>query len=373
MSETRGYKGRILVGIAMLIASGTGAQAQTVAEYSRRVDSLGRVWQIEQRAEHPLDTVRVRPLPSDTVRVGRLVVLADSAQVQLARSTAERLAPFVEQRFGSYADRLRRSPIVLRTQLVRPDDKDMVESGVLDSHGALQTLTLEPADSKQLARSWQYKIASVLSADLPSEIRDWLGSGLAPAGPDRSTWHQGRVGLALSGTLASRECAAGAVARCVQALGLTPVADPAFALYDAAGRQKMIAEKGRALRDDDSTAFDRCVRANQYAACDSIARSMPPELVPMALPWSARSTVLEYALVKGGRGAFDRMVATPGGMRDRLEAASGESADSLVGQWRAAIMDAPENAPSLDGETAISSLLWAALCGGLALRSSRWR
>lgn len=373
MSETRGAMGPVVVGITMLIAGGTGACAQTVAEYSRRVDSLGRVWQVEQRAEHARDTVRVRALPSDTIRVGQLVVLADSAHVQLARATAERLAPLVKQRFGSFADRLGRSPIVLRTQLVKAGDEDMVESGVVDSRGALQALTLEPANPKQLVRSWQYKIASVLSADLPPEIRGWLGAGLAPTAPDRSTWHQGRVALALSGTLASRECAAGAVARCVQALGLAPVPDPAFALFDAAGRQRMIADERRALRDDDSTTFDHCVRANQYAACDSIARSMPPELVPMALPGSARSTVLEYALVKGGRGAFDRMIGTPGEIRARLEASSGESADSLVSQWRAAVMDAPENAPSLDGETAISSLLWAALCGGLALRSSRWR
>jgi len=363
----------VLIVIPMLIVGGEAVRAQTVAEYSRRVDSLGRVWQIEQRAEHARDTVRVRVLPSDTIRIDQLVVLADSAHVQLARAIAERLAPLVRQRFGSFADRLSRTPIVLRTQLIQPGDNDMVESGVVNSRGVLQALTLEPANSKQLVRSWQYKIASVLSADLPPEIRGWLGSGLAPTAPDRRTWHQGRVGLALSGTLASRECAAGAVARCVQALGLTPVPNPAFALFDATGRQKMVADERRALRDEDSTTFDRCVRANQYAACDSIARSMPPELVPMALPGSARSTVLEYALVKGGSGAFDRMIATPGGIRDRLEAASGESADSLVRQWRAAVMDAPENAASLDGETAISSLLWAALCGGLALRSSRWR
>jgi hypothetical protein len=359
--------------LAVLVVSGGVARGQTVAEYSQRVDSLGRVWQSEIQAGHARDTVRLRALPSDTVRVGPLIVLSDSAHVALARATAERLEPFLDQRFGTFAHRLAGTPLVVREQLGKPDDDDLVESGVIDSLGRLQALTLDADNSKDLARSWQYKIASVLTAALPTEIRSWLGAGLPPTAPDRSTWHQGRVGLALAGTLASRECAAGAIERCVQALGLTPVADPAFALFDAPGRQRMIAGQRRALRDADSTAFDQCVGANQFAACDAIARSMPRELVPMALPWSVRVNVLEYALVNGGRGAFDRMIVTPGGIRARLEAASGLTTDSLVSRWRVAVMDGPENAPSLDGETAISSLLWAALCGGLALRSSRWR
>lgn len=373
MSDRRKYGWRLgPVAVAMLIGVGSGAHAQTVLDYSRRVDSLARVWQIQQRAEHAPDTVHRRALPNDTIRVGQLLVLSDSAHFALARATAERVAPLLEQRFDSFADRLSKSPVVLRTQLAKPGDDDMVEWGVVDSLGGLHALT-EPADAKHLARSWEYNIASVLSAELPVEIRSWLGGGIAATAPDRSTWHNGRVALVLAGTLASRECATGAVERCVQALGLAPVADPAFALFDAPGRQKMIAARRRALRDADSITFDHCVDANQYTACDSIARSMPPELVPMALPWSVRSNVLNYALVKGGHGAFDRMVAAPGGIRERLEAASGESADSLVSQWRSAVMDTPENAPSLDSETAISSLLWAALCGGLALRSSRWR
>ncbi len=158
---------------------------------------------------------------------------------------------------------------------------------------------------------------------------------------------------------------------CSQALGIDPVEDPAFEMFDAPQRLALIRNYYDLLRRANPLRFDRCVAGSQ-ASCDSVAREIPEDVIPRPTAPDVRQSVVSLALEIGGDGAFDRFVAA-GSPKSRIEAASRLPADSVVGLWRTAFLDTRHQSTAIDAETALSAVAWAALCGALALRSSRWR
>jgi hypothetical protein len=107
--------------------------------------------------------------------------------------------------------------------------------------------------------------------------------------------------------------------------------------------------------------------------CDSLVHMIPRDAVPAATSPDVRRSLVRYALKIGGPGAFDRFATTDGTASERIAAAAKIPTDSVIGRWRTALVESQGSPTAIDLETAISALCWAAACGALALRSSRWR
>jgi hypothetical protein len=371
MYSTRGW------GIAALCVSlASSAPAQTVAEYTKRVDSLAAVWRAAVGVQARADSVRVHALPSDTIRVGNLVVLSDQPHRDLAKETAEIVSPRLDRAYGAWATRMRAHVLVVRAPTLRLQaDSGNVESGVVGPDGRVwMNATLSPT-TDALAASWTRKAEEYLTRDLDPSLRDWLGIPFPiPSEPTTSrALSAGRTDLVLSPSQVAHECALGRPTACLQALNLVPVADPAFTLFDKRQRMAMIEWYSFVLQRRDPGKYQRCMSAGREATCDSLVRAIPLDAVPKPVPPSVRLDFVRYALVLGGDGAFDRLATPSGTVADRIAAAAKTPIDTLVSRWQANLMSSRSASTAIDATTAISSILWACLCGALALRSSRWR
>ena len=135
----------------------------------------------------------------------------------------------------------------------------------------------------------------------------------------------------------------------------------------------MIERNATRFRRTDAAQYSRCTIAHVQAVCDSIVRSIPLDAVPSPTPPSVRRSLVRYALMTGGSGAFDRLASGDGTVSDRLSVVSRMPIDSLVRRWQQALVASRATSTAIDVETATSAILWAAACCALALRSSRWR
>ncbi len=358
-----------------VVLSAHVSAAQTVPEYTKRVDSLTTVWRAALAAKVRDDSLRVRQLPADTVRVGNLVVLTDSAHAALSRETGALVSPALDAAYGSWAARMKTHVLVVRRPAQRPTGTDsaIVQSGLVQKDGHVLMGVSAFATTEGLSTIWRRQAEEFLFQDFEPSFRDWLGPPIPSEPTTVRSLTQGRVDLVLSRSRVAHECALGAPGSCSKALGLVPVEDPAFGLFDEPQRVDMIKWYSFVLRRRDPSKYTRCVSDGNRAACDSLVRSIPTNAVPTPVSGAVRLNFVRYALAIGGDGAFDRLALTNGTPGDRIAAAARLPIDSVVSRWQSNLMSSPSSSTSIDPLTAISSLFWAGLCGTLALRSSRWR
>jgi len=325
-------------------------------------------------------------LPPDSVRVGDVIARSDSSSAALAYEAAQRLAPVVERAYGAFAERLLRHPFVVispgdpraRDVVTRsassssPRDRLPVLTSSADSTGRLTLRSSVYPTADALYTAWAAKAQQVVMDELGPPVRDWLGGPIALTQPTRDDWSSARVALLLAASKADRECADGDVQRCLQVLGLSDSLNPVFDFYDASERSSLIRTFRQILRTADVHLYDRCTQQGLQPACDSVAELIPGDALSLPAPPLVRQSFVRFALQLGGSGAFDRFAAN-GSRRERIEAAAKMPIDSVVARWRATIADTKSTSTAIDLMTAVSSLVWAGACAGLALRSSRWR
>jgi hypothetical protein len=370
----KGHSTCLLLAAALVVLSlsfaGNAADAQSTSEYAHQVDSLAHIWQAATTTV-AAKAAAANAMPASTIHVGPINVRADSQWTALARTVTEKLAPAVSHAYGKFSWRLGKYQFVLRNK-GGVDEVPSVLSGIVDSTGRERLRGSDYSTSHDLYSSWQRKAELVIADEMGPSVQSWIRADIPIDAPTQATWSEARVSLILSQTPASADCVHGRIDRCVQILGLVEVADPAFALFNAASRVNVIERWSPLLRRANTKQYDRCTVAKVEAACDSLVRTMPPDVVPLPVPPVVRQSFVRYALMIGGAGAFDRFMAQSS-PRQRIEAATKLPADTVVARWRDTILDSRSSSTAIDMETGISALAWAALCGALALRSSRWR
>ena len=174
---------------------------------------------------------------------------------------------------------------------------------------------------------------------------------------------------------AARSCFLGMVASCQAALGLGGAA-PLEAWYPtpAERRSLVTGDFGEYFNRGASAATYRGCSAGSDSACTGLLRSLARSALPRPLGYDARSTLVHVALRLGGRDAYRRLLADPAApIGSRLATTAGMREDSLVVQWRAAILAARPDAVAMPPWGTFIALAWMMLFAGCGLRSSRWR
>jgi hypothetical protein len=369
------YVWRQVVLSVAAIATATTASAQTVAQYAKRVDSLAAIWRAAVALKVRADSERVHELPADTIRIGNLVVLSNAAYADLAKAAAAAVSPALDRRYGSWATRMRQHILVVRPPRQRriEGDTTAIETGVVSADGSLRWVSSIYATRDALAAAWLRKAEQYLTQDLDPPFREWLGVPIPVRPMTARGLVSGRVDLVLSRSLVAHECAVGTPGACARVLGLEPVDDPAFTLFDQRQRLDMIEWYSFVLQRRDPARYTRCVSGGSQATCDSLVRSIPQDAIPKPASPAVRLNFVQYALMLGGDGAFDRLATPSGNVSDRIAAAARMPVDSVISRWQSNLMQSPSSSTAIDAVTAISSIAWACVCGALALRSSRWR
>lgn len=362
--------------LAMLSVTPTfEARAQSVDEYTRRVDSVGRIWRASATptASAPADpqsVVASTPSTIDTVRVGHFVVFTDPALAPLARRAAEEIGSSLDSAYGRFASELEKHPLRLRRR--PPGDTTVVETGFADGT-AVRMGSTSFANPHDLAVTWRRKAEELVTLALDTRARTWLAAVVPSEKATERDFAKGRVELVLSGASSASDCAAGNMDRCKQTLELVPVADPAFAHYDATARRGLLQRFASQLRRADEPKYLRCMDETRVAVCDSLLRSIPLDAVPRPLSPAVRQSFLQYVFLLGGSGAFERFASDTGSIADRVASSARLPFDTVVARWQHAVIDASGTSTAVDAMTVVTSLAWACVFGALALRSSRWR
>lgn len=355
------------VALILALAAAQGppaAAAADTAALARRADSLAALWRDAAafagirsavrrlKAAHDLPIVQIGPLAIETDRASARVLAA-----------ARALGPLYDSTYGDAAPRLRDHPVTLR--LLDPDDsigRSRIRRGL-----AVSTRAGEPELEATL-----FTLVPALPVD--SALAAWNGGPVAPA------LHPGRdlaaayVDLVTADRASAHACFGGTRPACSAALGLAP---DAGAWPDTPAQRRALVLHmftPAFIPDARRGLYDACARRGDDSACTEMLRETPASLIPAPLSFTTRRTLVGVALRSGGRGAYLRLLAHPGRpIAERLAEAAGMPADSLIGRWRATVLQARRLAAPGPGAGGWASFVWIAVLGGLATRSSRWR
>lgn len=358
---------------AALALGARPARAQNQAEYRARVQALVPLWK-EQIAEVARqDSVKIRALPVDTVRVDPLVILAAPEDATLAREAAEAAVPRLRARFGQGVADLRAHPFTIRTPTYSHRSDPLVEIAEVDSADHVTSGQSQPATRSLVEEAWVVRGSRYLTEELGPDFGRWLANALPVDSATSKTWIDGRIELVTTASSAAQACYAGDDRACAYALGVAGEDDPAVHWFDADERRQIVRRASYSLQRGHEDAWQRCVLHDDATTCMALARLIPSDAIQPPLGPTARQGLAQLAMDFGGPGAFARMLTAPNTVAARLQAASGIPTDSLVRVWRARIMHASAESTTMTPALALMSLFWAATCGALALRSSRWR
>lgn len=359
----------LLLALATFLATApVGAQQVDEQTLEARIDSLlplyrdaVHLWR-EVQDSVAAAQAREERTPVDTIRVGPIRVVAHPDEVRDARA-------IMEDAWSTFSDMVVHSPIMDRAVVGfawRDKSDDMV---------------LEQPYKKVEAPRWQTRafmnrqavtaLGSLLTEDFTdSPLGRWS------SGPVREPLVPSNIyrELVLTPSKANQACLSGEAHACWNALGLGLATDSLDVWWSPAQRKAVVLRRGSFSWDssDRKELYRRCGQ-NDQAACDSIFRSFGPAVI-QPLETEPRVSLIWLALVRGGPGSYDRLLAASGeGPEAALTRASGMSADDLAAAWLEWVRGKRPVAYAGTGRVVLVVAGWFLILGWLATRSTRWR
>jgi hypothetical protein len=321
MSESRSLAAFLLLSVVGAFR----ASAQNAADYRRRLDSLSRRAVTMDSIRNVRRTTILAVTPLDTVRAGSLTVVALLAALGEAAAVAESAWAVIAPTYGRSADALAGQIFVL--SFPGQNHSTPVGPGEI-AVGAAET---NPWSLVNAAAAFMTTMAD-------SALETWEGGTFVPTPLNQVRWDFLYIELVTSPWHRVQECYRDRLPSCRLALGLDGRDSAAARWYDA--------------------------------------EDLRPSAGPVPTPFSdgARMSLLAFAIDRGGRGAYDRLIAGRGNpMAVRLAAAARLSPDSLITAWREQVLSARPRTVALTTRSAWTAVCWCFLLAVLALRSSRWR
>jgi hypothetical protein len=298
----------------------------------------------------------------ERVQAGALTVLADPSKLPMREATQD--AWRMLDAFYGDAAWLIREPVILRVVSAFPQTNDAV--------------VRIPADMErdELALA----IARVARVPLGDNVfTDWLGMPLAPGVDAAALRRVVYVELVTAPITVVRRCFEGDLPACRDALELELESREGAVRrwWSPAERRRIVTEIFAPVLQRDRPALRAGLAAcaqGADSACVRILEAADPLSLPRPLSPSARATLLDLVLVRGGRSAYARLVSdSMTALPERLPRIADTPLDSLVRHWRDGVIAARPRNVSVPLTTAAASLIWFGLAATLALRSSRWR
>jgi hypothetical protein len=373
MSDCRRWRATAGRAVLLLALGATGALAQSQAEYRARLQRLVPLWHRLTAEARRVDSVAARRLPTDTIVVGPLRVIADTGMAELAHGAAERTDAALTRRFGPDLDALRPHLYVLQAVPTSRGQHALVAFAEVDATGRPVEVGDMPRDPSTIAETWAMRGAGVLTGNLGPAFGEWLDNALPIDSSSTNTWVGVRIDLVTSPFRASRQCYVGDIRECERALGVADDNVPFRDWFTTAERQEILYRDRYALRGIQPGELGRCLNKNDDSACLALGQLIPPQELAPPLGPASRQSLAALAMTMGGPQSYRRMLGAPRVVRAQLEAAAEISVDSLVRRWRAAVLTTEAEHTTMTPGLALISLLWAGTCGALALGSSRWR
>lgn len=384
-----------LVALAILPAGGV-ARAQVAAPAGRLAIVAGRLDARRDSAEREAEALlhlrdsliaERQRRARDTVRVQALSAVVEPVLAPLAREAVGRAWPVLEAQWGRpVLERTWRDVTinlsVRRSQFLGARVANVV-ADVRSRVGSEQTANLSLGrDSVASLADWiERTTLQRIEERLDRGTKEWLGRGRALE-PRASAGaldidnafdiarNLPYVDLATAPAHVVRDCMAGTLARCGDALGLTAEASPRSAWFDEED-QRLVARswwRGWKGRPRPEHAENPCVPRPMSAACRAFADSLPPRTWLRPLSDKTRASLVQAALGMGGTGAAGRLVAdTAMSMAARLEAAAGRPLPELIAAWRAQSLATRPETVGASGPLVLVVLVTLAAGVGLAI------
>jgi hypothetical protein len=307
----------------------------------------------------------------DTVRVGRLAVITTSQYVAMVEEAALREWPVVEPalRLESSGEAAEKFVFYLGLPHAPHPGVDELRCSTILSRWArercprcLACRALDGSVQRAVGRLLARRLdpGGMFIAELPFEA---LARG----------WRERvYVSLATADSRSAKFCFLGDLASCRDVLGLTQPADPADVWYTPEERRRLVSRIGWR---GNSRLWRSCVEEGSDEACLRFLRSVEAEtLAPLGAARSARRVLLDVARELGGEGVYARIATSSGsGVEERLAAAVGAEAGTLIAHWREAVLDARPMTQTVSGLEGLTAIMWILGLAFLATRSSRWR
>jgi hypothetical protein len=343
--------------LAAAVSQPGAASAQTDGSRERYVARLRALQSEATRALARSDSTRWEHL--DTIRAGGLTVLARSTEASLVRRAAPLAWSSLDSLYGDAASRLLTQPLLFWV-MTRPIRYRPPGTARLQGVMAAETATDDDV-KRQLIRG----AAVAIQAQTDTAFVNWLGVLLVPVVEDEAERARVYVELLTAPSAAVRRCYAGDLGSCSASLNLFEGEDRTAIWYDPA-EQRSLVRNARPRADTDA-----CLIARSDAACLAVlhATGVEPPLTSQS-----RHVLVRLALIEGGREAYVRLARSAGRpLGERLALAAGVPSDSLMRQWRTAVLSARPKPVTFTPSVGWVALGWATLFSLLALRSTRWR
>lgn len=381
MSKNTGWVPRMIcTGMAAgLLAIGSPATGQDRDALGRRIETLrtrlDEAREVADRAEaRRADSLEAaNQIRVDTTMIGPLRVVHLPGQRRLAEDVMagawRELEPLVRGAAGIFADQV---------FLFRYGWR--FEGNYLDAENLRSVEMSRRFGKDRLVEKARHEVARALLEALPEgddELKRWLGDRVLVSD---DAWEWVYRDLASSPSVAARGCYRGDLEWCWKATGI-PLGEGGWDDWYSSEEKRLrvkstwghwLADE-RAWRRMSSSALlvHGCVELESDRACDLVLGRVHAA-IPLGA--TARASLLAEALTQGREGAFTRFLSASGRpLRDRIAAAAGMPADTLMAHWRVHVLGArPESQAGLI-LSPIPWAFWILLFLGLAMRSSRWR
>ena len=353
--------------LALLIATAfveTGS-AQTVDELQGRVTNLERLWQEADALAQELERHSQSILTTDTIHAGRLVVITETFDSRPIREAAALAQEQLERELGENVDVLENVQLLV-TQ--RPNGRVRIV------FASLARAREEPI--RRLAVALVDEAYNVLDLEYNRPFRDWLGVQ-TPTVSDDLDLRQAYTELVTAPFTSTSQCMLGNLVECRNALGMTPTDDYLNTWYTADDRRTIVLERRRPsdrLYPIQAARYDGCVDGSDDEACATFLQAQsrfqdnrPP------LSATVRSSLVRHALDVGGSGSYRRLFYAKGAIANQLAAAAGMPTDALLRSWRTMLFEVSGTPTSVTFPLGLSAILWLAVFGAMALRSTRWK
>jgi len=336
----------------------------TESELVARIDSLSVILDRADSVAKIADAVRREERERllggqiDTLQVGPFLVVTPVGQGSLARR-------YFERAWARYAAFVGTERTAIEGRVFLYGKSESLYG--LDSRGSIRVTTRYLSRNRD--RAIGRILGGVIAADLPEDLRTWVGDFYIRADATRELEWAYRS-LATTASVAVSDCYEGVLDRCWDAMGLDHQDEWATTWYSASERRLVVR---RLNTSDIAGARASCLDAQRDDACMALLVDQDAA-AGIPLPLGTRMTLLANALSLGGPAGYRQMAAdTEASIKDRLVRISGVSADSLISSWRTEVFQGRPDGRSATRKLRWSSLLWLLVLAGVSTRSTRWR